>query len=98
MNIKTKYNIGDKVWVVYEPIINNQYHNNEPSGEVSTYEDTICSIEINEEGIFYLLEIADCVDLKEEEIILYEETDKLLNKIKQLMNEIKEREKENENI
>lgn len=41
MNIKTKYNIGDRVWIVYEAIINNQ-----PAGEVSIYDDTICSIEI----------------------------------------------------
>ena len=34
------------------------------------------------------------MDLKEDEIILYDETDKLLAKIQKLMNEINEREKE----
>lgn len=94
MNIKTKYNIGDRVWIVYEAIINNQYHHNMPAGEVSVYDDTICSIEIGKEGTFYLLEKADCIDVKEDEIILYDETDKLLTKIQELMNEINEREKE----
>ena len=94
MNIKTKYNIGDRVWIVYEAIINNQYINNKPAGEVSVYDDTICSIEIGKEGTFYLLEKSDCIDVKEDEIILYDETDKLLAKIQELMNEINEREKE----
>ena len=94
MNIKTKYNIGDRVWIVYEAIINNQYINNKPAGEVSVYDDTISSIEIGKEGIVYLLKNADFVDLKEDEIILYNETDKLLAKIQKLMNEINEREKE----
>ena len=46
------------------------------------------------DGTFYLLEKADCIDVKEDEIILYDETDKLLAKIQELMNEINEREKE----
>lgn len=49
MNIKTKYNIGDRVWIVYEAIVNNQYIHNKPAGEVSVYDDTICSIEIGKE-------------------------------------------------
>jgi len=94
MNIKTKYEIGDRVWVVYEPIINNQHFHNEPTGEVAMYDDVISSIEIHKDEIFYLLEKADCVDLKEDEVILYHETDKLLAKIQKLMHEIHEREKE----
>lgn len=96
MNIKTKYNIGDRVWIVYEARINNQYIHNEPAGEVSVYDDAICSIEIGKQGTFYLLEKTDCMDLKEDEIILYDETDKLLNKIQELMNEINKREKKDE--
>lgn len=94
MNIKTKYNIGDRVWVVYEPILNNQHYHNEPAGEISIYDDVISLIEIHKNEMYYLLEKADCVDLKEDEIILYNETDKLLAKIQKLMNEINEREKE----
>lgn len=43
MKIETKYKIGDRVWNVYEP--QTQYG---LSGEVSVYDDYICSIEINE--------------------------------------------------
>ena len=93
MNIKTKYNIGDRVWVVYEPILNNNHYHNEPAGEISIYDDVISSMEINKNGVFYLLEKADCVDLKEDEIILYHEIDKLLAKIQKMMSEINEREK-----
>ncbi len=94
MNIKTKYEIGQRVWVVHEPIINNQWVHNEPAGEVVVYDDYINSIEINEDGVFYLLKYSDCIDLKAEEIILYDETDKLLAKIQKLIHEIHEREKE----
>lgn len=93
MKLETKYNIGDRIWVVYEPILNNQFHHNEPAGEISVYEDTINSIEIYDDGILYFLEVADIIEgLKEEDIILYDDTDKLINKIKELMNEINERE------
>ena len=87
MNIKTKYEIGDRIWHVYEP--NTQYG---LSGEVSIYDDYICWIEINENGIFYLLKYADIVDLKEEDVILYNDKEKLLAKIEEKMNEINERE------
>lgn len=96
MEIKTKYNIGDRVWVVYEPILNNQYNHNEPSGEISIYNDVIYSIGIYKDEMIYTLEKADCVELKEDEIILYNETDKLLAKIQKLMNEINEREVKDE--
>ena len=96
MDIKTKYNIGDRVWIVYEARISNKYINDEPTGEVSVYDDTISSIEIGKKGTFYLLEKADCIDVKEDEIILYDEKDKLLAKIQKLMNEINEREKKDE--
>jgi len=92
MKLETKYNIGDRVWVVYEPIINNQYHHNEPAGEINVYDDYISSININENGIQYYLKYSDYTDLVEENIILYDDTDKLINKIKELMNEINERE------
>jgi hypothetical protein len=42
---------------------------------------------------FYLTKDS-CEELKEEEIILYEETDKLVAKIKELMKEIRKKEKE----
>ena len=96
MKIETKYNIGDRIWVVYEPIINNKYGQNQPAGEISVYADEISSIEIDEDGITYVLKDSDYTELKEDEIILYHETDKLLEKIQGLMHKINKREKENE--
>ena len=53
MQIETKFNIGDRVWVVYEPTINNEYHHNELTGEVSVYDTTIDSISYEKEGLCY---------------------------------------------
>lgn len=92
MKLETKYNIGDRIWVVYEPIINNQYIKDTPAGEVSVYDDYIDTIDIDKDGIRYLLKYSDYTDAKEEDIILYNDTDKLINKIKELMNEINKRE------
>lgn len=92
MKIETKYNIGDRVWVVYEPIINNEYIHNEPAGELSVYDDYINTIEIDEDGIHYLLKYSDYTELGEKDIILYDDTEKVLKRIKQLMEEINKRE------
>lgn len=86
MDIKTKYNIGDRIWCVYEARI--KYG---PTGEVSVYDDTITGIVYDKEGITYETEFTE---IKEEDIILYVDADKLVEKIKELMNEIHEREKE----
>ena len=43
MKVETEYNIGDKVWVVYEC-----------NGEVNVYSDIIDSIMVTEEGIIML--------------------------------------------
>ena len=72
MKLETKYNIGDRIWVVYEPIINNEYHHNQPAGELSVFDDYISSIEINKNGILYLLKDADCMDLRDEDIIEFD--------------------------
>ena len=98
MEIKTKYNIGDKVWVVQEATYYNQIKNTrELSGEVEVFDDYISSIEINDTGIIYLLASADMIDLEEKDIILYNEKDKLIKRIETIMNTIHEREeKENE--
>ena len=91
MKIETKYNIGDHIWVVYEPIINNEYYHNEPAGEIAVYDGVICGIAFTDEGIRYWLKDVD-VDLKEEDIIFYEATDKLVAKIQELMKAIHDRE------
>ena len=80
MNIKTKYEVGQHIWFIYEH-----------GGEVHVYDDYISSIGW-EDHLFYLTKDS-CEELKEEEIILYEETDK----IKELMKKIREREKEENN-
>ncbi len=85
MTIQTKYEIGQRVWIVYEN-----------RGEACVYDDYIEEICVNDDGINYMLKEA-CIDGKEEDIILYEDTDKLVEKIKQIMEEIREKESE-ENV
>lgn len=85
MTIQTKYEIGQRVWIVYEN-----------RGEACVYDDYIDEIFVNDEGINYMLREA-CIDEKEENIIPYEDTDKLVEKIKQIMEEIREKESE-ENV
>ena len=82
MTIQTKYEIGDKVWIVYEN-----------RGEACVYDDYIEEICVNNDGINYMLKEA-CIDGKEEDIILYEDTDKLVEKIKQIMEDIRKKESE----
>ena len=80
MTIKTKYEIGQRVWIIYE----NQ-------GEACIYDDYIDEICIGENGLYYMVKEA-CIDRAEEDIVLYEDTDKLVEKIKQIMQEIREKE------
>ena len=76
LKIETKYEIGQKIWIVYE-------HN----GEVCIYDTTIESISIDKDGILYFSE-EGCDELREDDIILYDDTVALLNKIKNTMKEI----------
>lgn len=80
MEIKTKYEIGQRVWIVYEH-----------QAEACVYDDYIEEACVNKDELFYILKEA-CIDVKEEDIVLYEETDKLVEKIKQTMEKIRERE------
>ena len=80
MTIKTKYEIGQRVWIIYE----NQ-------GEACVYDDYIDEICVGENGLYYILKEA-CIDRAEEDIVLYEDTDKLVAKIKQTMQEIRNKE------
>ena len=80
MKIQTKYEIGDKVWIVYEN-----------RGEACVYDDYIDEICIGENGLYYMLKEA-CIDRNENDIVLYENTDKLVEKIKQIMQEIRDKE------
>lgn len=74
MQIKAKYEIAQRVWVVYE----NQ-------GEVSVYDDYIDEICVNNEKKIYYILKNDCIDREEDEIVLYEDTETLLKKIKEIL-------------
>ena len=92
MKIETKYNIGDKVWIVYEgDFYNSSTGERQNSCEVSIYTDKIVEVTFYENGLVYNFENYPD-ELKEDEIILYDEKDKLLQKIEELMNKINERE------
>jgi len=71
MKIESKYEVGQRVWVVYEH-----------QGEVSVYDDLIAEICVNKDGLYYMLETA-CIDRKEEDIILYEDKKELVSKIEE---------------
>lgn len=85
MKIETKYSIGDRVWVVYE----NQ-------GEVSVYDTIVEEIVFNNKETYYYGK--EAIDIYEPNMIPYNDSDELYNKIIDLMNEIHEREKGDDNI
>lgn len=77
MEIKTKYDIGQRIWIVYKA-----------DGEISMYIDTIAEISYSENlGVVYFPDICQ-EELKENEIILEEDIDKLLKEILKLQREI----------
>ena len=84
MEIKTKYEIGQHIWTI-----------NKHNGVVEIYDDYIGWVSYDDEGLTYGLK-ETCNDIKENDLLLYEETDKLGEKIKQLMQEIR-MEEENSN-
>ena len=79
MEINTKYEIGQHVWHIYEN-----------KGEVCVFDDFIGWITI-EDDMYYTLKESN-VDVKEEDIILYEDTDTLLKKIIEIMEDIRKKE------
>lgn len=79
MEIVTKYNIGQKVWCVFL---------NAKNKELEVFTDVINEIVVNKEGkIDYFLKDL-CDDIKEEDIIPYEEQKRLLEKIIELEKEL----------
>ena len=77
MKLETKYEVGQRIWIVYED-----------KEEVHLYDDLIVNILINEDReIIYCTKEA-YEELNEDEIILYEEAGKLINKIKELLNNV----------
>lgn len=80
MEIKTKYEIGQKIWIVYKN-----------KGEVCMYCEPILDIVIDRNGLVYDTENS-YDEIKEEDVILEDDRGKLFKKIKQLMKEIDEEE------
>ena len=79
MKIETKYNIGDRVWIVYES-----------QGEVCVYDTEILEIGYDKDGINYYTK--ECNDYEEDFLIPYNKKEELLKRIETLMNEIHLRE------
>lgn len=79
MQINTKYEIGQHVWHIYEN-----------KGEVCVFDDFIGWITI-EDDMYYTLKESS-VDVKEEDIIIYEDTDTLLKRIVTIMEDIRNKE------
>ena len=77
------------MWIVYEA--NTQYG---VSGEVNLYDTEVSEIVIDERGFHYCFREGDYVELKEKDVIPYEDKSALLIKIQEVMNVIHEREKE----
>lgn len=82
MEIKTKYNIGDRVWVVYEY-----------KKEVHVYSDVIIGFGVEGEkgeDIKVYLKNTDVYDYKESDLIDYDDKQKVIEKIEKLDNLIPE--------
>lgn len=88
MKIETKFNIGDRVWIVYEY-----------KREVNVYSDEIDSIVIEKGGrLLIWFKDSDAMDVYEEELIEYNDLKKLAEKILEIDNKIrKEQFEKNEN-
>lgn len=77
MKIETKYDIGQHIWVVYE------YQE-----EICIYDDYITEVIMPKDGtVKYMSEKCDDT-FKEEEIILYEDANKLVESIKEMLKEV----------
>ena len=91
MIVETKYNIGDRVWVVYEQNIYTDSYKG-PAGEITVFLDEIVGIIINKDEILYEINAEGADWIPEKDIIFYGDDISLLNKIKELNDIITERE------
>lgn len=80
MDIKTKYEIGQHIWYTYE------YR-----GEVHVFDDIIREINITQDGVEYWLDEAED-NIKEIDVVRYEDEIGLVNRIKELLQKFKEKE------
>lgn len=92
MQIKTKYNIGDRIWIVKEmEIYSEQGHKMKQLGELEVFDDYIMAIDVYKDGFIYMLENADMIELYEHDVIPYEDKQALLDKIEKEMKKIHDR-------
>lgn len=79
MKIETKFNIGDRVWIVYEY-----------KGEVNVYSDEIDSITIEKSGkLLIWFKDSDAMDVYEEDLIRYEDLKTLSERVLELDNKVR---------
>lgn len=81
--IKTKYQIGQKIWVV---------DTNKDNKEIEVYSDIIDGIFVDSKGAIYYYLKDLCDDIMQEKLIPYEDTDRLLKEIIKADNEVNEKE------
>ncbi len=87
MKIETKFNIGERVWIVYEY-----------NGEVNVYSDEIDSMVVEKDGRIQLyFKVSDSFDTYEEDVFSYNDMEGLMNKIKELDDKIREKEEHENN-
>ena len=92
MIVETKYNIGDRVWIVYEQSLYSDNYKG-PAGEITVFSDSIIGIIVDEDkSIVYEIEAEGADWIKEDDIIFYGDDEALLKKIKELDDEIRKRE------
>ena len=72
MVIKTKYKIGQRMWLVSK---------NEPHKEVEVYSDLIDQVIIYNDGEIYYFLKELCDDVREDKLIPYDDTERLLQEI-----------------
>lgn len=80
MKIETKYEIGQKIWIVYKN-----------KGEVCLYCEAILEIAFDKNGFWYTTENS-YDEIKEKDVILENDKDKLFEAIQKIMKEIEEEE------
>lgn len=79
MKIETKFNIGDRVWIVYEN-----------RGEVNVYSDEIDSMTIENSGRLSIwFKDSDAMDVYEEDLIRYEDLKTLSERVLELDNKVR---------
>lgn len=80
MQITTKYEIGEHIWFIYKN-----------RGEVCIYDDYIVEITVDKDGIIYICKDV-CEEIREEDIILYNDTINLGKRIQEIIEKMREEE------